>query len=173
MAEGTIRRDYKQIHVPILAFFAGEPPARTPADADERAAIDVYRKEKRHSPSGGNASFNKPEAVSRSSICLTRAISCSSEMKPKSSVNPGVPTEVGVTDSAVGAFRGPHALICLLTHGKRRSVYVCARNLFIEVAKQIGAPGLVLHSQRPAVRRDEQLERVLARAKLNQRIDPQ
>jgi len=46
MAEGTIRRDYKQIHVPILAFFAGEPPARTPADADERAAIDVYRKEK-------------------------------------------------------------------------------------------------------------------------------
>jgi pimeloyl-ACP methyl ester carboxylesterase len=46
MGEGTVKRDYRRIHVPILAFFAGEPPARAPGDAGERTAIDDYQKAK-------------------------------------------------------------------------------------------------------------------------------
>jgi pimeloyl-ACP methyl ester carboxylesterase len=43
VGDGQKKRDYTGIRVPILAFFAGEPPVHPPADADERAAIDAYQ----------------------------------------------------------------------------------------------------------------------------------
>jgi non-heme chloroperoxidase len=39
MGEGTIKRDYSRVRVPILAFYAGEMPLRTPTP-DEQASID-------------------------------------------------------------------------------------------------------------------------------------
>ncbi len=43
MGEGTIKRDYTRVRVPILAFFAGDPPLRTPT-VEERVAIDEDRR---------------------------------------------------------------------------------------------------------------------------------
>lgn len=43
MGQGTVKRDYTRIRVPILAFYAGEGPRQTPTP-DERTVIDEDRR---------------------------------------------------------------------------------------------------------------------------------
>ncbi len=43
IGKGQKARNDSRIRVPILAFFAGEPPVHAPANAEERAAIDAYQ----------------------------------------------------------------------------------------------------------------------------------
>ena len=43
MGEGTVKRDYARVRVPILAFFAGESPLQTPTP-EERKTIDEDRR---------------------------------------------------------------------------------------------------------------------------------